>query len=766
MPSLLDFHLKKRARLKRADANDGQDQSYEQAMSDLAHVVLRDKAPALLDYEVGFQLVDRDEDDEKAIGVTVFKVGDTWLLAPMFFINGRVKGSELLYLKNQDLFVPLHEEWIDDILNKQPPQLGASISRSKGRSGISSPDLHSFNRPPSKWASATPMTLGEVKGALAAAKAVRAFDPAATLPAFLKKAGRAYAVSLARMATAWPKLASYLEHFHGDEIAAAIAEAPAKARGHVPELGPLIEDDHPCKTGSLQVYTYDAVAADKSLIDDLTNEEKAKVLRGPLIKDEREDDRVSVPYKISVERKLSSPASTGLYDVLVRAMTYEKCAVLLHPKTADGRGEFCTVVRLSDDAYANVHPDNVWVGKKYSDEDWADWVGGLPAADSLEVRRKAHDVYPGEDSPDESRRFDILVGPDMDATAPLYARASVGAADGGRAYTVDFDRLLDDCGVSFQPSTSYPGPPCSTPCRQAVVNLGVGRGSKLWAAAGNLYVPGTYKKLTATKPRYGEMPIQFGTPADVTMGLVSKTAGLAIKASGIGYEVNGIRYTADGALVRLVAGVGLREAAARELMKSADEIRGRRDPVFTCRVKLADPFLADDQPGAPGWPEPYRTSEQALATSVPGLPRQHQFQRVTDLLPDTSNYDKYDIRQPDARSRDFVQDAAESGRREIFDVSVMGSLLSATQGDLQVDQYLGPLVSALDALGRLLMNFYWHDKDFAERYGKDDLPDLEDTLRNSFINLGKVVINLKQKGITDPLDATRNFDLESLGDQQ
>ncbi len=47
----------------------GGETEFEQAFSSLAYSYLRDKAPRLLDNMVGFQLVERNEDNTKAVGV-------------------------------------------------------------------------------------------------------------------------------------------------------------------------------------------------------------------------------------------------------------------------------------------------------------------------------------------------------------------------------------------------------------------------------------------------------------------------------------------------------------------------------------------------------------------------------------------------------------------------------------------------------------------------------------------------------------------------
>ncbi|HEX4589085.1 MAG TPA: hypothetical protein VH120_04105, partial [Gemmataceae bacterium] len=134
-------------------AGDGQDQAFEQAFANLAHAYLKDRAPGLLDYEVGFQLLERNEDNSKAVGVRGFKVGSQILFAPVFFIDGDLKGHELLYIKNDDQFVPLKENWINYLLQKKPMTLGEGIHRDTRRVGVRRPSLNRLVHSPTKFAS-------------------------------------------------------------------------------------------------------------------------------------------------------------------------------------------------------------------------------------------------------------------------------------------------------------------------------------------------------------------------------------------------------------------------------------------------------------------------------------------------------------------------------------------------------------------------------------------------------------------------------------
>src|SRR5262249_11492211 len=128
--------------LKRADLAGGVDTPFEQAFSNLAHQFIQDKAPKLMDYEVGFQLVSKNNENTRAVGVFGFKVGNKWLYTPVFFLNGDLKGHELIYIKDQDQFVPLNEEWINYLLGRKPSILGEGMNRNLSLAGVVPPNLY------------------------------------------------------------------------------------------------------------------------------------------------------------------------------------------------------------------------------------------------------------------------------------------------------------------------------------------------------------------------------------------------------------------------------------------------------------------------------------------------------------------------------------------------------------------------------------------------------------------------------------------------
>lgn len=143
-------------RTKIATIGGDQETQFEQAFASLAYTFIKDKAPRLLDFLVGFQLVDRNDDNTKAVGIFGFNVGKSWIYSPVFFLNGDLKGHELLYLKEQDMFVPMKENWVNYVISKKPHVLGNSVRGTSQGLNIQSPDIRSLSMPPhnSKYGSA------------------------------------------------------------------------------------------------------------------------------------------------------------------------------------------------------------------------------------------------------------------------------------------------------------------------------------------------------------------------------------------------------------------------------------------------------------------------------------------------------------------------------------------------------------------------------------------------------------------------------------
>ena len=127
------------------------DQEFEQAFFQLAYDKIQEKLFNLLPFLVGFEIVNKNDDGTKALGVFGFKSNNGQVLfVPAFFVNGTVKGIELLYSKNNEQFYPLSEDYAEMFLKDEVTGLGDATKENRNQiNGKMAPtDLQNLVRPP------------------------------------------------------------------------------------------------------------------------------------------------------------------------------------------------------------------------------------------------------------------------------------------------------------------------------------------------------------------------------------------------------------------------------------------------------------------------------------------------------------------------------------------------------------------------------------------------------------------------------------------
>ena len=276
--SLLALNNQQRGWAKQAElGGDGQDIPFEQALSNLAHAYLRDKAPGLLDFEVGFQLLERNQENTKAVGVVGFKVGSMWLYVPIFFLRGELKGHELLYIKDQDVFVPLKENWLNYLLSRKPNILGDGTNKDTHQLGVMSPSLQQLSNNRVKSSSAYPAWVEDFLPvwaymATTPPASQEKFANMRTFPEVVAAEGGNSVKFMYEVANRYPSVFKAATELYGDKLSGALKEAcelhknasnvltPAQPTGtRTPRTGSVIDTTipHPIKTGALEIITID-----------------------------------------------------------------------------------------------------------------------------------------------------------------------------------------------------------------------------------------------------------------------------------------------------------------------------------------------------------------------------------------------------------------------------------------------------------------------------------------------------------------------------
>ena len=755
---------------------DGNDTQFEQSFSNLAHAYLKDKAPGLLDYEVGFELMERNEDNTKAVGLFGFKVGSQWLYAPVFFINGDLKGHELLYLKDQDQFVPLKENWLNYILRRKPASLGKKTDQNMARLGFLSPDLQAFSRPPAKFAAAEVSDREIMKEGIKLFAKFACTNPSndvkynnlLTLDSFLTKeafSGRhtygEIVKALIGTCERFPRTSEAIDKLYGTGL---IKDAVARLKS-IPADDVLSGSDIKVNAGEKQALTIivRSFSASSDGVMNTSEPEKQKLLTdGVIFRDARTKDDTAIAYRVQEPTSLENPPTTGVYDLLVSPFSMMKTVIFLMPHGPRGRQEFATVVSYEGDKnWINSHPGNLFTRpprdggqdapeSKNSGQSFAKFFESLPAISSL----AKGNVY-------------MAVSESGDASVPFEILKDEGNSDGTNNYRV---RYLD---WASQPKPSY----LPNVVRKGsygdfnMDNLGViGGGDRLHvtdkpgvrikAIKGQLYIPGNFKVIKLEGDSCcGDGSITPGNLTDLQHAIYQKTAALKVRHTGSEVDVNGRLLEPQEALIHLVRDVSLSEKQARAILGEAKASKVAEYRIYRPEKEDAGDLIKSAAPGdpidmsmmggtsAPAFPMQPTGMEQTLLGSVQSS---YPLQQALPAMSSQSlqaNSAVYDPKLPDPKTMAIGYNAAQTGQKEVFDTSMIGTLVKSVRDDTMVDRHLGDLMDGLDKVGRILFSFYWHKDKFEDRYGKKDIPELEDNLRNSFEQLGDLLLFLKQKTI-------------------
>jgi len=182
-------------------------------------------------------------------------------------------------------------------------------------------------------------------------------------------------------------------------------------------------------------------------------------------------------------------------------------------------------------------------------------------------------------------------------------------------------------------------------------------------------------------------------------------------------KIAAIRYLAEG--------VGLFAGQAQQLLKEASRKDNHRT---TYLLKTAAPYdVAAYEGTAPFMGGPAAKSDQGVIETKETVGGKEQQNMLPEEVVTKANA------------------ASQSGIKEVFDVAVLEGLVNiADLSELRKD-YIKDMIKGMDRVGRMLFLFYWHNEEFEDRYGKDDMSKLEDTLKQVFVSIGDLVLFLKEK---------------------
>lgn len=662
--------------------------NFEIQLGQLADAELSQNAPSLTPFKVGFQLIEKNDDETRGVGVMVYKIEKTWAYVPVFYLNGRLRGTEAMFLPGRSQFCPSSENWIVFVKGKQSQTLGKPEDDKKVMRGrAASVNIVRNVDPFMKSAAANEDIQGFVS--------LKAMDDMVKggegyqgnmfdLTTWLPRLGKQAAAAFIQAMEASPDFANTVLKFYDADDLRLIAKKASE--GWTPsspaELVKVITPESPEAMG-LKPLEKEALIKDRVFVIDQRKE-------------------TSTVFKGDIDHKrLATPTKFGVHDILMSDGTFRRfCA--LFPKNA------AKVSKTIDDK------SGMWLVPL---DDSKEAVQGSPSIQAAKVDAKEWDegLKTSVGKPVSSIRDDVKGGDRL------------LLIDGfGDSWLVYLEKNLTATGGKYaiHDTESVLGLNDNTTMKHTEGKLKwmeqTNKEGHIFRAGDTLFVPRNTRYIRAG---YNGGDYSFGSPNTVINELKSKLNLRPMKVYSDGSTVQlmygdgktGEALSKSAALIELVRRHGVDAPTAKRMVKEASH--HNRPHADRYLIKYAADYPATLDPVSGGTQAPYDYQENITGGSG---------------LMDTQ----------------AVVEAGNRGVKDVVDVSILKSLAASGRALNLVDDYLPDFMGALDKLGRMLFLFYWHNDDFKDRYGSEEMTDLESSLRDVFRSLGDLVLFLHKKTVS------------------
>lgn len=746
----------------------------EQDFARLAYMFLQDRASGLIKYLLGFEVVNRDDDGSRAVGIFGFKIGQEYYYVPAFFLNNQIKGIDMLFSKKTNMFMPLTEEWINFIVNRQTIELGGGTNVNDIQRHFESPNFSFIAAPPIGGAKAAEArTIGfSIEDAFDTWNKMQAWTVEhLEKDAEFQKAWGGFVAALTGDELPFEKTAQdsvvvrFLEQHGGPRASGTLISALTSnykfanaALTFYPDLASLYVSEFSERLSPKTAATkVEVVSSNNACLAD--DERKRLVRDGFTIHDTRPEDKKTEVYDIDYVKRFGQPDRSGTYQVLLTGGRTTKAWVLLPAGTTGGQN---AVVIEQDKRLFNVaEPEAVYVKLTEGDQ------GNI-------VDRKSEDPDPYEAGVDPMKmELDtdyVLVNQKGDCTSPFAVTSTM--AESGKRVRVKvrwcygsvtrrpkYDEDFKDLHGAYSHRARINAAP-----QMDYIEFSDNAGTRLGISGSDtLVVPSNWKALKLYKGNEESWQkhqalhdaFKLGTLSDVEEALVknafnrltvsSDDQGLEYRLSVNDFTTRPMNYKT--AYVNLVQRYGLPVKAAEEMMvEAAKDFKSRRliklaQEIESPLVGVSMPYPNERAPSIDpynGVPI-YENHEQELKGTMMGVPPKPQ--------PNVYGSNLGGEADMDVNAMQLAQQAGQTGQKQIFDHAAIGGLSKTYDTGAVIDSYVPEMMKALDRVGRLIFLYYWKNEDFAERYGSNDMPEMEDLIRSVFKSFGELTLKLRRKAI-------------------
>lgn len=796
------------AKQKLAAATQSQDdKAITEAFAQQAYTAIgnRDREIMRDPHMLGFEIVSKNEENTRLVGVFAFRVSNEILLVPVFYLNGQIKGQDLLYRKGVNRFVPNTDKWVAYLLTRGEDLEGRPVDR-KALDARIHLDLRQMAGSRLKTASHDCCDACK-QGEKCTCKDPSAdYDPNTTVITNLPDDATAEekkqweergfirrgTEKLASIRGLWLESMGAWKAEEPQHIFAQVVteqgmqkEAAALAE-RWPEFAEMLE-----LAGSLEqpVKTATAAAPELTLFREPADgwseaELESFYKQGFALRDSRDMKYLADAY---VESDMSCAVST-LHTAGVQTVTDaddQRASVLWAPLLDPDAGTYPSAgLPAVGSAYQNDRTLGAAYGMLYLDGPdkgaYLRYASSTPGTDvpvfqcdetvdGPEQAQAMVDTQVKGETPKAGKTYVVWL-PALRKIIPPFAVGSL--QKNGEVTKINFDsncgfRLVINAGLEVTneqdiQTTRVEGLPCI-----------LGRDA--------VFVPVECNITYSNGPRTAEniswvTPVPPSTFRPITAGrlgdslLKTKTAAVTLIPVGHGrtdVSINGRRRAEELDLPELAFKLaGALHLPADQAVEFAVQAAGGDRVTFNLispaqKAKLASAYYEryidpttefQDLDYDQDLNVPIHDPRQNQA--ITQLMRQQQVspqRRYLDAVGNSGPRNKPHTHIPDEvimqmtnPMQEMAQLGEQMGLKSLLDHGAIGSLTKVFDAAPFIQEYVEKLESSLDYLARLLFMLYWKPKDFADAFGTDDLPNLENKLTGVFLAYGDLVLELRQ----------------------
>jgi hypothetical protein len=105
---------------------------FKQRFSEMAYNVMMAKFPELAAQVVTFKLIETDAESGKGVGAFVLLLEDKTIYIPVVMVDSQLKPFDMFYFKDLNIFLPLSNEWLDEVSKSALSNLGEPAKLPQG----------------------------------------------------------------------------------------------------------------------------------------------------------------------------------------------------------------------------------------------------------------------------------------------------------------------------------------------------------------------------------------------------------------------------------------------------------------------------------------------------------------------------------------------------------------------------------------------------------------------------------------------------------